>query len=169
MSKVNKIETAKRCLLICAIFASPLLPAQAQQANAQDATLGTGPLFSQPNYEGDLRQHCFFAGDYRDPIQTGVGYNDQALFYYDNPIIQTVYPGPTPISTGLVGDNINTTVQGSVPGLVNAAVTGAVVGASALGSTFAGNGVNSGVSGADTGASGVSQNVNGTVLDGTQF
>jgi len=181
MSKVTKIETALRYLLVCAIFASPILPAQAQiaggvQTSGPNPTLSndSAPLFVQPNYEGDLRQHCFFAGDYRHAVQLGVGYNEQALQYWKDPIWQVVPPlnTPTPVSTGLIGDNIDITVQNSVPGLVNAAVSGAVIGgAGALGSLNGNGGIGNGVA-ADTGAvsgAGASTNVNGTVLDGTQF
>jgi len=173
MPKVMKIETALRCLLACAIFASPLLPAQAQQVQTsgpqQDVTTTPAPLFVQPNYEGDLRQHCFFAGSYTNPVQISVGTDDEPLFWWQCPTIQTVYPGPTPISTGLIGDNIDTTVQNSVPGLVNAAVTGAVVGASALGGAVSNFGAGAAGNSASIGGAGASQSVNGTVLDGTQF
>ncbi len=181
MSKVMKIETALRCLLVCAIFASPILPAQAQVAGGVQnsgpqptLTQSAAPLFVQPNYEGDLRQHCFFAGNYRDPVQTGVGYNEQALQYWKDPIWQNPPPlnTPTPVSTGLIGDNIDVTVQNSVPGLVNAAVTGAVVGGAGTLGVLDGNGDNGQGMAANTGAvtgAGASTNVNGTVLDGTQF
>jgi hypothetical protein len=175
MSKVTKIETAVRYLLVCAILSSPLLPAQAQQTQTsgpqQDVSATPAPLFVQPNYEGDLRQHSFFAGNYRYPIQTGVGYNEQPLFYWKNPILQQIQTGSTPISTGLIGDNIDTTVQGSVPGLVTAAVAGAVIGGAAIGSTIAGNGAGTAASAAssDVTGGGVSQNVTGNMADGTQF
>jgi hypothetical protein len=178
MSKVTKIETALRYLLVCAIFASPILPAQAQQAGGvqtsgpnPDLTQASAPLFAQPNYMGDLRQHCFFAGDYRNAVQLGVGYNEQALQYWKDPIWQNPPPlhTPQPISTGLIGNNIDTTVQSSVPGLVSAAVTGAVVGGSVIGA--AANNMGTGASGgsAMTAADGSNASVNGTVLDGTQF
>jgi hypothetical protein len=178
MSKVTKIETALRYLLVCAIFASPILPASAQQAGnfqtsgpTPDLSQSAAPLFAQPNYEGDLRQHCFFAGNYRDAVQLSVGYNDQALQYWKTPIWQNVpsLHTPMPISTGLIGDNIDTTVQGSVPGLVSAAVSGAVVGASALGAGSNAIGNSAAADTAGVSSAGSAQSVNGTVLDGTQF
>ncbi|MBS2006332.1 MAG: hypothetical protein JST01_04790 [Cyanobacteria bacterium SZAS TMP-1] len=174
MKKGTKLETAMRYLLVCAIFASPMLPASAQGAFQtsgpnQELDQSSAPLFTQPNHYQDLRQHCFFAGDYRNPVTISVGYNEQPLFYYDDPIIQTVYPGPTPISTGLIGNDINTTVNGSVPGLVNTAVAGAVIGgASVVGSAVSGFGSGSG-SAMNMSGSGTSASVSGTVLDGTQF
>ena len=173
MKNGTKLETAKRILLVCAIFASPMLPASAQgiQSSGPNMELdqSSAPVFMQPNHTQDLRQHCVTAGDYRHPVTISVGYNLQPVFYYDDPIIQTVYPGPTPISTGLIGNDINITVNGSVPGLVNTAVAGAVIGgASVLGNAASGFGAGGG-SAMDMSGSGTSSNVSGTVLDGTQF
>jgi len=174
MKNGTKLETALRYLLVCAIFASPMLPASAQgafQTNGpnQELDQSSAPLFMQPNHYQDLRQHCVTAGDYRHAVTISVGYNLQPLFYYDDPIIQTVYPGPTPISTGLIGNDINTTVNGAVPGLVNTAVAGAVIGgASVLGNAASSFGAGGG-SAMDMSGSGTSSSVSGSVLDGTQF
>ena len=182
MSKVKNIETAARYLLVCAIFATPCLPAFAQAAaptayNLQqsgpvpDLSQSSAPLFSQPNYQGDLRQHCFFAGDYRDPIQTGVGYNEQALQYRKDPIWQNVpdLHTPTPVSTGLIGDNIDVEIQNSVPGLVGAAIVQG--GAGTLG-IMDGNGstaIDTSAGNAGVGGTVTTTSVNGAVAPGTSF
>jgi hypothetical protein len=173
MPNVKHLETALRCLFVSALFAavSNVMPAHAQYANGSgnvDLTNADAPLFTQPNHYQDLRQHTFFAGDYRNAATISVGYNNQPLFYYDDPIIQTVVSGPTPVPYNDVPNNSPvTTVSGSVPGLVDAAVTGAVIGASALGSSV-GN-VGSSIDSSGVSSSGTSQSVNGTVLDGASF
>ena len=174
MPNVKPSETALRCLFVSAAIAAVtnFLPAQAQYQTAgptNQLTNADAPLFTQPNHWQDQRQHSYFAGDYRNAITTSVGYNNTQLFFYDDPIIQTVSSGPSPLPYNDVpNSNPVTTVNGSVPGLVtSAAVAGAVVGASALSSV--GSSIGSSASSAGTSASATSTNVNGSVLDGTSF